>query len=291
MQKVLSGVFVICLLVFGGTNLFGHAGKGKIQEDTVIKVTQVSAHVYMLTGRGGNIGFSAGPDGILLIDDQFANLSQKIMEAIARVDKGKIRFLVNTHHHGDHVGGNANFAKSATILSHHNVRKYMLEDNKEPGGLPVITFEDGVSIHFNGEEVKVIHWAGGHTDGDAVIFFPKSNVVHMGDQMFSGMFPFVDLDGGGDVQKYMDNIAEILQKIPDDVKIIPGHGPLSTKDDLRKLHAMLEETTRYIRKKIDAGESQESIVAAGLPEKWKSWSWNFVPTEKWIKTIYKSYTR
>lgn len=291
MRKIWIILIAICLFAPTYLNLYAHAGKGKLQEDTVIEVTKVDGNIYMLKGRGGNIGISVGTDGILMIDDQFANLSQKIMDAISKIDKGEIKFVVNTHYHGDHVGGNANFAKTAIILSHHNVRKRLAADKSDPAALPVITFEDGVSIHFNGEEVKVIHWAGGHTDGDAVIFFPKSNVVHTGDQMFSGMFPFVDLSGGGDVQKYMDNVAEILQKVPDDAKIIPGHGPLSTKDDLRKVHEMLVETTRFIRKKIDSGERLETIVAAGLPEKWKSWSWSFVPTEKWIKTVYKSYTR
>ncbi len=292
MQKKSTGFLLLVLFCYMTGNAFAHTGSRKIQEETIITTIHVGGAVYMLTGRGGNIGISVGSDGILMIDDQFANLSKKIRAAIAAIDSGEIRFLVNTHHHGDHVGGNANFGKTATILAHHNVRSRVAERNKTSvSALPIITFDVGLSIHFNGEEVRIIHWAGGHTDGDAVIFFSKSNVVHTGDQMFAGMFPFVDLDGGGDVQRYMDNIASILEKVPNDAKIIPGHGPLSTKDDLRKVHQMLVETTTFIRQKIAAGQTLEMMIAAGLPQKWQSWAWSFVPQDKWIKTVYKSFTR
>ncbi|KAA3609255.1 MAG: MBL fold metallo-hydrolase [Calditrichaeota bacterium] len=282
-------ILVMFLCIVG--KLFGHAGK-TIQDDTQIKTIHVSGNIYMLEGSGGNIGVSAGPDGVLMIDDQFATLSSKIREAVRKINPGEIKFLVNTHHHGDHTGGNKFFSEEAVILAHHNVRKHLSDNGeKQIPGLPIITFEDGLSIHFNDEEIKVIHWAGGHTDGDAVVHFQKSNVVHMGDQMFAGRFPYIDLNDGGDVQKYISNVEALLNKLPEDIIIIPGHGNLSTKADLRIFYSMLVETTDLIRLKIKNGVELNAILKEGLPDKWQDWAWSFISEEKWIKIVYTSFTR
>ena len=262
-----------------------------------IKVVPVSGNIYMLEGAGGNIGVSAGPDGILIIDDQYAPLAGKIRAALKGINPGKLKFVLNTHYHGDHAGGNPEFGPEASIIAQENVRKRlasgtMVRGNKvEPmaaAGLPVITFEDAVSVHFNGEEIKAIHYPHGHTDGDSIIFFTKSNVVHMGDDFFVGRFPFVDLENGGSVQGLTENIAKVLSQIPADAKVIPGHGPLSTVADLKTFHGMLTATTEIVRKAMEAGKTVEQIQAAGLGEQWKDWGSGFIKTDSWIATIHAS---
>ena len=263
-----------------------------------IKAIKVAGNVYMLQGAGGNIGVSVGTDGILIVDDQFAPLADKIKAALKSLGEGKLKFILNTHWHGDHTGGNAVFGPDAPIVAQTNVRKRLQEgstankvDPAPKEALPVITFDQSVSVHFNGEEIRVIHFPHGHTDGDAVIFFTGSNVVHMGDDFFNGNFPFVDLDSGGDVEGYVRNVGEVLTKLPAGAKIIPGHGALATADDLKSFHRMLTETTGIVRRKIAAGKTLDEIKKEGLPEEWKSWGKGFISTDRWIETIYRSFTR
>jgi cyclase len=265
-----------------------------------IKVTKVAGNIYMLEGSGGNIGVSVGADGILIVDDEFAPLADKIKAALKGLGAGKLKFILNTHWHGDHTGGNVVFGPDAPIIAQTNVRKRLAEGSNVPNrivapapkdALPVITFDQSVSVHFNGEEIRVIHFPKGHTDGDAVIFFTGSNVVHMGDDFFNGMFPFVDLDSGGDVYGYVKNVGEVIAKLPADVKIIPGHGPLANVDDLKRFHGMLLATTDIVRKKIAAGKTLDQIKAEGLPDEWKTWGAGFVNTDRWITTIHRSFTK
>lgn len=262
-----------------------------------VKSTKVGGTVWMLEGAGGNIGVSAGPDGILLIDDQFAPLAEKIKAAVKAINPGKIAFIVNTHWHGDHTGGNPIFGKEATIIAQDNVRKRLSVKQDLPGrvaealpkeGLPVITFEEGVTLWFNGEEIDVIHLPHGHTDGDSAIVFKGSNVVHMGDQFFNGMFPFVDVATGGDVLGYTRNVETMIGKTPAGAKVIPGHGPLGTVEDLKKAYAMLLGTAEVVRKEIAEGKSLDDAKKAGLPAEWKGWATDFVPTERWVEMIYRS---
>ena len=257
-----------------------------------IKVIPVSQNIYMLEGSGGNIGVSVGSDGFLIVDDQFAPLAEKIAIALKKLDAGKLKFVLNTHWHGDHTGGNAFFGKEAHIVAHTNVRK-RLADSKDTKkeALPVITFDQSLSVHFNGEEIKVIHLPPGHTDGDSVIHFTKANVVHMGDQFFAGKFPFIDLGSGGDVAGYTRNVGEVLKKIPADAKIIPGHGPLATVEDLRTFHTMLLETTGLVSKALAEGKTLEDVKAAGLPDKWKSWGTGFINTSRWLEISYNSLSK
>lgn len=257
--------------------------------DVEIKSTQVAGNIYMLEGRGGNIGVSVGDDGVVMIDDQFARLSDKIKAALKELGGDSPKFILNTHHHGDHTGGNANFSAEGTIIAHTNVRNRLTDKAKE--AWPVITFDESLSLHMNGEEIKAIHYPTGHTDGDAVIFFTGSNVVHMGDHFFSGRFPFIDLDGGGDVAGFIKNVERVMAELPQDVKIIPGHGPLSTLDDLNTFYHMLVETTQIVRDQIAAGKSLDAIKAAGLPDKWNSWGTGFISNDRWIQIIYNSYSR
>lgn len=265
-----------------------------------ITATQVAGPIYMLEGSGGNIGASVGPDGILIVDDQFAPLADKIRAALKQLGEGKLQFVLNTHWHGDHTGGNAEFGREAHIIAHDNVRQ-RLQTRQEVLGrvvepspkeaLPVITFEESLSLHFNGEHIRAIHYPHGHTDGDSVIYFTGSNVVHMGDLFFSGKFPFVDLGSGGDVEGYTRNVASIMSKLPPDVKIIPGHGPLSTLDDLKAFHRMLIETTKIVRERIAAGKTQQQIQAEGLPKEWESWGTGFIKTDPWLELLYTNLTQ
>ena len=293
MRKLGVGFITILLLVIPA---LAQQDFSKVE----IKVTKVAGNVYMLEGSGGNIGVSVGPDGILIVDDEFAPLADKIKAALKGLGTGKLKFILNTHWHGDHTGGNVVFGPEAPIIAQTNVRKRLAEGSNVPNrtvapapkdALPVITFDQSVSVHFNGEEIRVIHFPRGHTDGDAVIFFTGSNVVHMGDDFFNGMFPFVDLDSGGDVDGYVKNVGDVLTKLPAGVKIIPGHGPLANVEDLKRFHQMLLATTDVVRRKIAAGKTLDQIKAEGLPDEWKSWGAGFVNTDRWITTIHRSFTK
>jgi glyoxylase-like metal-dependent hydrolase (beta-lactamase superfamily II) len=268
-----------------------------------IKATKVAGNVYMLEGSGGNIGVSVGPDGILIVDDQFAPLADKIKAALKTLGDGKLKFVLNTHYHGDHTGGNAAFGVDAPIIAQTNVRKRLSAEQvskffnrttpaSPKEALPVITFDQSVSVFFNGEEIKVVHFPKGHTDGDSVIFFTGSNVVHMGDDFFNGRFPVVDLEAGGDVEGMTKNVGDIISKLQNvpGVKIIPGHGPLTDIEGLKTFHRMLTETTDIVRKRIAAGKTLDQIKADGLPEEWKSWSGSFINTNRWLELVYNSLT-
>jgi len=264
-----------------------------------IKATQVRGNIYMLEGQGGNIGVSIGDDGILIVDDQYAPLSEKIRAALSKLHNGKLKFVLNTHWHGDHTGGNPVFGKEATIIAHANVRQRLTTEQRRgervtpplpKEGWPVITLESSLSIHFNGEEIKVMHFPHGHTDGDCVIFFTNANVVHMGDDFFAGRFPFVDLVSGGTVKGLTQNIAQVIAQLPPDVKIIPGHGPLSTLDDLKSYHRMLVETVAAVRKDMTAGKSLDDLKKQGFAEEWKSWGSGFISAERWIETIHQDFS-
>jgi cyclase len=264
-----------------------------------MKATKVAGNVYMLEGAGGNIGVSVGEDGLLIVDDQFAPLADKIRAALKGLADKKLRFILNTHWHGDHTGGNVVFGPEATIIAHDNVRKRLATEQKSAvfnsttppspkEALPVITFDQSLSVHFNGEDIRAIHYPHGHTDGDSVIFFSASNVVHLGDDFFAGRFPFVDLESGGSVEGLIKNIGELLGKIPQDAKLIPGHGPISTVDDLKSYYRMLQQTTEIVRQKMSAGKTLDQIKSEGLPAEWAPWGAGFIKTDRWVETIYKS---
>ena len=256
-----------------------------------IKTTHVAGNIYMLEGAGGNIGASVGSDGILLIDDQFAPLAEKIRNALKELSDEPLKFLINTHFHGDHTGGNAIFGAEAHIISHTNVRKRLQIESSSQKALPVVTFDDSLSIHFNGEEIRVIHFPNSHTDGDSVIFFTRSNVVHLGDLFFSGRFPYVDLNNGGDVEGLIKHIEKLIAELPPDVKLIPGHGPLSDIEDFKTYHQTLVATIEIIQDQIEAGKSLEEIKAAGLSQKWRSWGAGFISTRRWIEIVHRSLAK
>ncbi len=259
-----------------------------------IKVTKVAGSVYMLEGAGGNIGVSAGDDGIVIIDDQFAPLANKIKKTLKGISDKPLKFVINTHFHGDHTGGNAEFGTEATIIAHENVRKRLKEGGPPPGGskpavkeaLPVITFNDQTTVHVNGEDIRAVHFPHGHTDGDSVIFFPQSNVVHMGDDFVTYGFPFVDVKSGGSISGMIAGDEKVLGMLSPDVKIIPGHGPLSTPADLRKFIDMLKETRGVVADAIKRGKSVQQMKEQHVLEKYESLGTGFIKTDAWIDTLY-----
>ncbi len=258
--------------------------------DVEVKATAIKGSVHMLTGAGGNIGVSAGEDGVLIIDDQFAPLAEKIAAQLGELGSDKPKYVINTHYHGDHTGSNAFFHshKGATILAHENVRVRLANDEKiKPEALPTITYEDGIKIYFNGETLHVMHLAVGHTDGDSVVWFEQPNVMHTGDLFFNGRFPYIDQGAGGNVEGYMESVEQLLAKINDQTIIIPGHGDISNKQEYTAFLAMISETFNYVKTLKQDGKTLDEVKAMGLDEKWADWSWNFITEEKWITTLYK----
>lgn len=261
-----------------------------------VKATRVAGSVYMLTGAGGNIGVSVGDDGIVLIDDQYAPLAPKIEAALKTISDKPVRFVVNTHYHGDHTGGNEHFGKTAPIVAHENVRKRLASgvtrrgQTTPPapkGALPVLTFDETVTIHLNGEDIRAVHMPHGHTDGDSVIWFTRSNVVHMGDDFFNGFFPFVDQENGGSVRGLIANLDKVLSVLPDDAKVIPGHGALSDKAGLRRFNDTLKATMAAVERGLNAGKSLEQLKADKVLAEWDSWGQGFIKTDVWIETLHR----
>jgi glyoxylase-like metal-dependent hydrolase (beta-lactamase superfamily II) len=299
MQRILTAILVTGLLTIA---VFGHWDDSRFdsRQEVTIKVTKVSGNVYMLQGRGGNIGAIVGADGILIIDDDYKAVSEKLRAALKDLGSPTPRYIINTHWHGDHTEGNQTFGKESIIVAQTNVRKRLSQVNTifgqavqpyEAFAWPVITYDDSLTIHFDGDDIKAVHYPNGHTDGDSVIFFPKANVVHMGDDFFAGRFPFVDLDSGGSVQGMINNVASIMGMIPADAKVIPGHGPLSTVDDLKKYHDTLAETSKIVQDEMKKKKTLDEIKKAGLPDKYKDFGTGFIKTDAWVETVYKSYLK
>jgi cyclase len=258
--------------------------------DAKITSQPVSGSVHMLEGMGGNIGVSAGPEGILIIDDQYAPLAEKIATAIGDISKQPIKYIVNTHYHGDHTGSNAYFAevKGSTIFAHDNVRKRLADKEEHTHAeLPVVTYQQGMTFHFNGDTINVMYMPAGHTDSDSVVWFEEANVLHPGDLFFEGRFPYIDLDGGGTVTGYINNVTKLIGMLKEDTKIIPGHGKLATKADYQKALDMLVDTAAMVKSMKAEGISLDDAVKRGLGEKYTAWAWNFITEEKWISTLYK----
>jgi cyclase len=293
------------LLLIG--TLAGCAGVALAQQQDFskveIKVSKVAGNVYMLQGAGGNIGASVGEDGIAIVDDQFAPLADKIRAALKGITDKPLRFIINTHYHFDHTGGNLPL-HDATIIAHDNVRKRLSQASVVGNGgslkmdqaaspkeaLPVITFQHDVKVHMNGEEIRALHVPNGHTDGDSIVFFPKSNVVHMGDDFVTYGFPFIDINGGGSTKGLIAALESAMGQLPADVKVIPGHGPVSTLTDVRSFVTMVKETRAAVEKAIKAGKTLEQLKQEKVLEPWQKHSGPFVSTDLFIETLYNELT-
>ncbi len=261
--------------------------------DVQIKTTLLSESLYMLEGAGGNIGVCVGEDGILIIDSQFAPLAPKIEAALNELQPGPVSYVLNTHLHGDHTGGNWHFGEAnATIIAHDRVHERLSnQENFGAKGLPVITFSESATIHFNGEEIRLLYYGAGHTDGDTVVWFVKANVIHMGDLMFNGRFPYIDLSNGGDVEGYIAAVESALRLADSETKIIPGHGLLATRSDLELSLRMIRETYGLVKARIEEGMTLKQIQQAGMPEEWDSFDGGFIKKGRWIKTLYTDATK
>jgi len=261
-----------------------------------IKAQKVAGSVYMLTGAGGNIGVSVGDDGIVVVDDQYAPLAPKIEAALKGITTKRIRFIIHTHYHGDHTGGNEYFSQQAPIVAQENVRKRLASGSTRLGetippapkaALPIVTFPETLTIHLNGEDVRAVHMPHGHTDGDAIVWFTQSNVVHMGDDFFNGTFPFVDTENGGSVVGLIENIHHVLAQIPDDAKVIPGHGPLSDKAGLQAFLAVVEGAVAAVRSGMASGKTLQQLQTENVLAPWDAqWGQGFIKSPMFIETIY-----
>ncbi|MGD8326071.1 MAG: MBL fold metallo-hydrolase [Sphingomonadales bacterium] len=287
------------LVLLGATSLSANA-QGRF-DDVEITTEKVGDHIYALFGAGGNIGVSAGDDGVFVIDDQFDELNEKIVTAIRDISDKPIRFLVNTHWHGDHSGGNEAFAtkQHTLIFAHDNVRKRMSQSNDRGDGnvipaspeeaLPVITFSEANTFHLNGEAVKAIHIAHAHTDGDAIVHFTKSNVIHMGDTYFNGGFPYIDVDSGGNVYGMIEAADKALSLADDETRIIPGHGEMATKADLQSYRDMLALVVSRAEALVEEGKTLDEIKSAGISKEYdKELGTAFIKPDFFATTIYES---
>jgi cyclase len=298
LQKT-CGCFAVALLV-------SVLASGQDEDFTKVqmKVTKVAGSVYMLEGSGGNIGASVGEDGIVIVDDQYAPLAEKIQAALKGITDKPVRFIINTHYHGDHTGGNAYFQKQAPVIAHDNVRKRLetsggagdggslhMDTKAQPkDALPILTFDHDMTVHLNGEDIRALHFPAGHTDGDSIIFFPKSNVVHMGDDFVTYGFPFIDVESGGSINGMIDAVEKVIPQLPADVKIIPGHGPISTLDDVRAYLKMLRETRDAVQKAIGKGQTFDQMKQAKLLDPWNKYAGDFVTEDVFLETLYNSLT-
>ncbi len=269
-----------------------------------IKTEKLSDTSYMLTGAGGNLGLSVGEDAVFLVDDQYAPMSSKIRAAVAAVSKKPVKFVVNTHWHDDHTGGNEALGKTDTVIvAHENVRKRMstgqliefLGNNVKPFpkvALPVVTFTQDVRFHLNGDEISVVHVPSAHTDGDAFVHFKKDNVVHMGDLFFNKLYPFIDTSSGGRVEGVIAAVDKVLAQTNDATRFIPGHGPLASKADLLAYRSMLETISGRIRAMVAEGKTLEQVVAAKPTADFDPvWGKGFLPPAKFTELVYKNLKR
>jgi cyclase len=304
-----TGIWAVAVMA-GMAPFYGAAAVAAQEQDfskVQIKATKVSGNIYMLEGAGGNIAASIGEDGIVIVDDQYAPLAEKIQAALKNLgitDK-PVRFVINTHYHGDHTGGNEPFSNTgSTVIAQDNVRKRLESGGTAGNGgsikmdvkpaskatLPIITFEHDVTVHLNGEDIRALHFPAGHTDGDSIIFFPKNNVVHMGDDFVRYGFPFIDVASGGSVQGMIAAMEKATAQLPADVKVIPGHGALSNLDDVRAFVKMLKETSAVVQKALDDHKTLDQMKKEKILAPWDKFSGSFINTDAFIETLYNSLT-
>jgi glyoxylase-like metal-dependent hydrolase (beta-lactamase superfamily II) len=261
----------------------------------------VAGPVFMIQGDGGNIGVIADPSGIILIDSMYERSAAQVRAAVKSLPGGdKIRFLIDTHWHGDHTDGNKAYGPASIIVSHENVRSLLAKPQSlmgqqtqalPPGALPAVTFSDQLTLYAGATPVRLVHYANAHTNGDSVVFVDSFKVMHMGDMFFNGLFPFMDVANGGSIDNWVKQLDAILAKIPADTKIIPGHGPLASPADLKAFRQMLADSADTVRRQMKEGKTLDQIKAAGLPERFAPWTKGFMPTPQWLELVYNSLAK
>ena len=267
------------------------------QKRPKVTMMPLAGPVHLLTGDG-NIGVVADPAGLLMIDAMEEPVAAEIRAAVRPLPGGDhARILVNTHWHGDHTDGNKVFGPGAAIIAHENVRPLLAEDQtimgeKSPAlpaaALPDITYSDRLTVYAGGETIRLVHYPRAHTGGDTVVFFDRLKIVHMGDMFFNGMFPFLDVDKGGDIDGWVRQLDAILHELPPDAKVIPGHGPLASPAELRAFRDMLHDSAEVVRGRMKEGKTLQQIQSEGLPERFAPWTKGFLSTPRWLEMVYRS---
>lgn len=266
-------------------------------ENVQIRVERVAPGVAVLFGRGGNIGLSYGADGNVLIDDQYAPLTERILSAVRSIDPDPVRFVINTHWHGDHTGGNENIGRAgAIIVAHDNVRRRMSMEQvvrgeavppSPAGALPVVTFDRSVAFHLNGDTIRAVHVAHAHTDGDAFIWWTRANVLHMGDVYFNGMLPFIDLDSGGSIGGLISAVDIALSMTSNETVYIPGHGPIARRADVQAYRDMLWAVTRQVRSAKESGCTLDEVKAMRIADRFGR-DTDFISPDAFVEAVYRS---
>ena len=301
-QRALAAnvVAVAALLAAAATAVWAQRDLSQVR----IRVEKLAANVWALEGAGGNVALCSGPDGALLVDDQYEQLSEKILEAVKQLSGQPLRWVVNTHWHDDHVGGNANMAKAgAVVVAHDRVRVRMIEGLESqmfgdttrpasPAALPVLTFSDSTTLHVNGETIVVFHAGPAHTDGDAIVWFIKANVVHMGDTFFHGAYPFIDIESGGRSAGLIAAADRVLARIDAATRLIPGHGPVTDRASLERYRDMLKGTRAAVAKLVKERKTLEQVQAAKPTAPWDAeWATGFVKAELYVRLLYADLSR
>lgn len=286
-------LLLVIVASFSGNSLASDEGPS-------FTVTEINKNTFLLQGSGGNIIVNRGADGLLIIDDDYANASSALKQAVEKLGGiSNLKYILNTHWHGDHSGGNDELGKQASIIAQQNVRKRLSSRQEIPffkmvsepypeHALPNITYADNMKLYFNGDRLLLKHYPKGHTDGDSVIFFKHANLIHMGDHMFYPMFPFIDISSGGNALSYANNVAAILADSNEQSVIIPGHGPVTDQAGLKRYSAMLKATIAEVSAMKKQGLSLQQAQAQGLDKRWSEWNGGFIKEPVWIEFIYQS---
>ncbi len=276
----ISGSMIIAMVIAGATSA----------ADQAIESMLVRDYIYMLQGPGGNIGLVIGDEATFLIDDKYHQTLPAILDAVAALTDRRVDFVLNTHYHGDHTGGNAGLREVGVwTVAHRNVRPRVAADSDQsPMALPVVTYDTAMSFFIDGMEIRIEHVPMAHTDGDSVVFFEGADVIHAGDTMFNGRFPYIDVDGGGNVDGVIAAIERILELSGPDTLVIPGHGPLADRGDVETYLAMLRDTRARVAAALARGETTDAMVSAGLLADYESLSWRFIDTERYTRSLVAS---
>lgn len=293
-KTIIPGLLILALLGLC-------AGAMANEKPPAFVVTEINTNTFLLQGSGGNILVNRGPDGLLIIDNDYANASEELTLALKKMGGlSTLKYIINTHWHGDHTGGNDTLGNYAPIIAHENVKTRLSSRQEIPffnmvsepypkHALPSLTYPEEMTLSFNGDSLLLQHYPNGHTDGDTVVYFNDANLIHMGDHMFYPMFPFIDISSGGNALTYASNVAAILEKSNELSVIIPGHGPITDQQGLTNYSDMLEATIAEVKAMKEQGLDLQQAQQKGLDEKWQEWNGGFIKQASWIEFIYQSF--
>ncbi|MFT6033414.1 MAG: cyclase [Arenicella sp.] len=296
LQNQFKKIITAALLV--GLSIISVNALAQDQATLSYKTEKITDTIYMISGEGGftggNVGLSVGSDGVAMIDNGVSGVIEILKAEIAKITKQPIDYMINTHIHGDHIGNNQVFGEDgAKIVSHENLRASLIKDEKNsgPASFPVLTFSDQMTIHLNGDAAQISHFDHAHTDGDAVVYFKKNNVLHTGDIMFNNIFPYIDGSNGGSVDGVIRALEGIATMINDETKVIPGHGALANKDDVLRTLAMVTDAKALVGNMVGEGKTDEEVLEANPLSVYESYSWAFITTEKMTQQLLAGFKR